>query len=434
MSRTTLHEFKANSKISVAVDRGVSNQVYINFRNLFMNDEDDPIKMIEGLDLAVCLALIAQRREWYNARGMMYDPKKFTDLEFKVRNYYEIKRSGGDGVSSVSAAELKKAASKSSDIVDKEFSIMDFIKHIPSIPIADEGVRRHIPAVDPIWDYSLPMYSSVIESIIMNTPLILVGPTGTGKTSGILQVAAKSNNPVRRCPCNSSTSFSDLFGEVALVVDEAGNQITKRTDGWISWACRVGAWILLDEADSLDPAVALSLYPLLEEGHSGKRFITIPPGSGRPGGEIVEVHPNTRMFLTGNNFGTDTDMMYAGTEQIFSTAFLDRCEIVHVDYPSPDVVAGIVEKKAKIPNGVASSIAVIMAEINLSHKNDNLPWVFSLRRAIALGKKYHLYTHSPMEKKTPFTEAMNRVIYEGITNKDTRTVVKGICQRLGVTG
>jgi len=418
----TLHSFKTDKGIEVTVVEGNRNQMYINFRDLFINDGENPIDKTAGLDKAICQALVKQRIEWYRTRGMSYDESAFMDIEAKIEDHF--------GDMSDLRRMVKRAVGAAGPIVaTKEFNVSDLTKYIPSVPIASDEVRKHIPTVDPNWDYSAPMYQSVVESVMTDNPLILIGPTGSGKTSGVLQIAGLTNNPVRRCPCNSSTGFSEFFGEVALVVDESGNQITKRTDGWVTWACRVGAWVLLDEADSLDPAVALSLYSLLEEGHNGQRFITIPPGSGRPGGEVVGVHPNTRIFLTGNNFGTDTDMMYAGTEQIFSVAFLDRCDITHVDYPDVGVVADILEKKTGIDGSIAANIAVIMSEINVSHKNDNLPWVFSLRRALALAKRYNLYT-GDMPKARPFKAAMDKIVYEGITNKDTRDLVIGICQRL----
>lgn len=138
----------------------------------------------------------------------------------------------------------------------------------------------------------------------------LVGPKGCGKTSLVNQIAARVGQPVVRVNITSQMLGDVLFGQMTLIKGE-----TRWIDGPVTLAARMGYWLLLDEFDFLNPEVSSYFYPLLET----KPFLYL---KDKPGGEAVPIHPNFRVFASGNCMGKE-DAKYVGTQPI-NAAILDR--------------------------------------------------------------------------------------------------------------
>jgi MoxR-like ATPase len=165
-----------------------------------------------------------------------------------------------------------------------------------------------IPEEEP---YSfLPHTEHVIDGILAGDHQLLFGPTGVGKTSLVLQIAARIRQPVVRVNLNGQVSVSDLVGSIGLNKDG-----TIWNDGALPRAMRNGYWLVLDEIDFGPPDVLSLLYPVLE---ATPRLCL-----KEHNGEVVEAHPNFRVFATGNSIGGDREGHYAGTQPI-NAALLNR--------------------------------------------------------------------------------------------------------------
>ena len=156
----------------------------------------------------------------------------------------------------------------------------------------------------------LPHTLHVIDGILAGDHQLLFGPTGVGKTSLVLQIAARIKQPVVRVNLNGQVSVSDLVGSIGLSKDG-----TVWNDGALPRAMRNGYWLVLDEIDFGPPDVLSLLYPVLES----KPRLCLKEHNG----EVVEAHPNFRVFATGNSIGGDRDGVYAGTQPI-NAALLNR--------------------------------------------------------------------------------------------------------------
>jgi MoxR-like ATPase len=156
----------------------------------------------------------------------------------------------------------------------------------------------------------LPHTLHVIDGILARDHQLLFGPTGVGKTSLVLQIAARIKQPVVRVNLNGQISVSDLVGSIGLCKDG-----TIWNDGALPRAMRNGYWLVLDEIDFGPPDVLSLLYPVLES----KPRLCLKEHNG----EVVEAHPNFRVFATGNSIGGDRDGHYAGTQPI-NAALLNR--------------------------------------------------------------------------------------------------------------
>jgi len=170
------------------------------------------------------------------------------------------------------------------------------------------------PVVDSnggISDYTfLPHTIEAIDGILASDHVYLIGHKGVGKTSLILQIAARIGMPVIRVNFNGQVATSDILGNIGF-----GPSGTIWNDGPLPTAMRNGYWFLADEFDFGDPAILSIFHPILE----ARPTYTLKENNG----EVIVAKPTFRFFATGNSISGDRDGMYAGTQQQ-NAALLDR--------------------------------------------------------------------------------------------------------------
>lgn len=181
----------------------------------------------------------------------------------------------------------------------------------PGIPVKTPYVFRREPLRDVLAFLASPAGDG----------LYLTGPTGAGKTSLVLQVAARLNWPVESVTGHGRLELADLVGQFVLVAGE-----TRFMHGPLAVAARDGHLLLLNELDLVDPAELAGLNDLVEGA-----ALVIPQN----GGEVIRPHPSFRLVATGNSAGAgDGTGLYQGVLRQ-SLAFFDRFRVVEVGYPEP---------------------------------------------------------------------------------------------------
>lgn len=189
----------------------------------------------------------------------------------------------------------------------------------PSIPTKKEYVFRNEHLRDVLAFIANPLGDA----------LYLTGPTGSGKTSLICQVAARLNWPVQQVTCHGRLELNDLIGQFMLV-----NGSMSFVHGPLAQAVRDGHLLILNEIDLMDPSELAGLNDIIE-GHP----LVIPQN----GGEVVKPHQKFRLIATGNSAGQgDQSGLYQGIMQQ-NLAFLDRFRLMEVGYPEPSVEKSILK-------------------------------------------------------------------------------------------
>ncbi len=90
-------------------------------------------------------------------------------------------------------------------------------------------------------------------------PLLLKGPTGTGKTRFIEYMAHRFGKKLITVSCHEETSATDLIGRYII----KGNE-TVWQDGPLTQAVKEGAFIYLDEIAEARPDVIVAIHPLTD--------------------------------------------------------------------------------------------------------------------------------------------------------------------------
>lgn len=247
-------------------------------------------------------------------------------------------------------------------------------------------------------EYRFPV--SVLRDVLMflanagGDGLFLSGPTGCGKTSVVLETAARLNWPVRRVNGHARLELHDLVGTMGLTPVNGGGASTRFNHGPLALAMQEGSIFILDEIDLVDPAIAAGLNPILEGN---------PLVIAENGGEIIHPHPNFRFVATGNTAGMGDDSgAYAGTVTQ-NLAYLDRFWIVTVEYPDEAVELEILNARfgdaihQSVKEGMVRAANAVREQFIGSGSNAaTLSVTFSTRTLLRWGALILAYARSPV--------------------------------------
>lgn len=187
------------------------------------------------------------------------------------------------------------------------------------------GTSPYLPHIKQDFIDHGDILSTLAIAIKNNLPTLLIGESGTGKTSAIRFLADKTKNGLRRVNLNGGTTADELIGR--LLINEKG---TYWVDGVLTEAMRNGDWIVLDEINAALPEVLFVLQSILDD--DGYLVLTEKDDK-----EIVQKHPNFRLFATCN------PPEYAGTKEM-NKALLSRFAIcISTDFPSKTKETEIIE-------------------------------------------------------------------------------------------
>jgi cobaltochelatase CobS len=272
------------------------------------------------------------------------------------------------------------------------------------VPCGEPGPL--VPRVNPAYLFSA-RFNDIVEDIVENKRVMLIGHTGAGKTSLIEQVAARAQHGVVRSNMNGQTTVGDFVGFWTVKGGE-----TLWVDGVLPTAMREGLWLIVDEIDFAEPSILAALTAVLEP--HGRLTLK------EKGNEVVEPHPAFRLFATANAVGAMSQFrhLYQGAN-LMNEAFLDRWRVYLLDYLSPAEETDVLVRTLAphMTPTLAATLAAIAADCRAAFAREDLSSAFSTRRLLDWAELM-LRTGDPERAAGP-------AIYAKVSPEDA-TLIRGI--------
>lgn len=245
--------------------------------------------------------------------------------------------------------------------------------------------------------------------------LFLTGPTGSGKSSLILQIAARLNWPVRRITGHARLEFSDLVGRPVIQTD--GSMAFEY--GPLAHSMKEGSLFLIDEMDMLDPGVAAGFNGIVQG-----EPLTIPEN----GGEVIKQHPDFRIVTTGNTTGNGDEGFYHGVFRQ-NEAFMDRFWIVHVDYPGEEDEEKILQSAICLTGDAIKQFVRAAGEIRRLFVEGAIEITLSTRVLLRWARLTQFFYAVSKNDQSPVHYALDRALLFR-AEPETREAVHEVVQRI----
>ncbi|MCL7041049.1 hypothetical protein MKW94_021074 [Papaver nudicaule] len=185
---------------------------------------------------------------------------------------------------------------------------------------------------------------------IKKYPVLLQGPTSSGKTSLVHYLALITGHKFVRINNHEHTDLQEYLG--SYITDAYGKLVFQ--EGVLVQAVRTGAWIVLDELNLAPSDVLEALNRLLDDN----RELFVPELQ-----EAIRPHKNFMLFATQN-----PPTVYGGRKML-SRAFRNRFVEIHVDEIPDGELSTILESRCKIPPPYAKRMVKVMKDLQLHRQN-----------------------------------------------------------------
>ena len=210
--------------------------------------------------------------------------------------------------------------------------------------------------VDPHFEED-PAASKVLEfGIKRHENILIVGPTGCGKSCLAINVLARLKAKAEIFSCSGETSTDELIAK-PWVVTEGGQSITVALHGAALRAYGEGKTLVLEEVDIAVPDVLASLHRVMET--NSQHYVC---NIGQQ--EIIPKSPKFSVIATANTIGTGEDtFMYAGTKPL-NQAFMNRfAYTIRMGYLSGDAEKKVLMNKAGIDRNMACNLVAAANDV-----------------------------------------------------------------------
>ena len=250
------------------------------------------------------------------------------------------------------------------ELVEKEYIKRSQINHSESTTmlIQDGG---YVSPDAHLWE-------DILLSIVLNKPVLLKGPTGSGKTKLAQSVSHYFNQPMHSINCSIDLDAESLLG-FKTIIQKEGQTFIDFVEGPVIQAMKQGHILYIDEINMARPETLPILHSVLDH----RRMLTNPFT-----GEVIYAHENFSIISAINEGYVGTSPMNEALKDrfvSFSIPYLlgeELVKVVQMQYPNAS--ASLIETmlligeelKKQVMNGLlsdeAASIRSLLDAISLA--------------------------------------------------------------------
>ncbi|KAI3727341.1 hypothetical protein L1987_67154 [Smallanthus sonchifolius] len=296
----------------------------------------------------------ANQKPQYSLRSL-YRALEYTK---KARNKFDFSKAIYDGFSMFFLTMLDPPSAKLMNTLIVKY-LLDG-KVAPHVPF-DKYIKvpKNFKSNDFVDNYQLTdsvkgQLSNLGRAIYIGKyPVLLQGPTSSGKTSLVQYLAAITDHEFVRINNHEHTDLQEYLG--SYITDATGKLVFQ--EGVLVKAVRHGYWIVLDELNLAPSDVLEALNRLLDDN----RELYVPELC-----ETIHAHKDFMLFATQN------PPTFYGGRKMLSRAFRNRFVEIHVDEIPQNELITILEKRCKIAPTYAKKMIDVMKDLQLQRQSSKV--------------------------------------------------------------
>ena len=273
--------------------------------------------------------------------------------------------------------------------------------------------RGHFPVEEQPHYIITPFVESNLLNLVRATstrrfPVLLQGPTSSGKTSMVEYLAKISGNKFVRINNHEHTDLQEYIGTYVSAPD---GQLQYQ-EGILVRALREGHWVVLDELNLAPSDILEALNRLLDDN----RELLIPETQ-----EVVRPHENFMLFATQNPPG-----MYGG-RKVLSRAFRNRFLELHFDDIPEDELEIILRERSQIAPSFCTRIVTVYKKLAILRQSGRL---FEQRNSFATLRDLFRWALRDATDREELARNGFMLLAERVRNPDERLVVKEVIEEV----
>tara|TARA_Y100000385_G_scaffold82817_2_gene84833 strand:+ start:4005 stop:5657 length:1653 start_codon:yes stop_codon:yes gene_type:complete len=278
-----------------------------------------------------------------------------------------------------------------------------------------------VPVLDPDYVFDVGVLADLLWARENNKNAWLVGHTGTGKTTLVEQIMARTMSMFERVNFDSAITRVDFIGKVDVRVVNGASE-TYFKEGILPRAMRMPVTLLLDEADAIRGDIAYVLQPVLEG-----RPLRLLEDAGR----MVEPHPQFRIMAAANSGGSgDSSGLYSAAVKVQSRAAMNRYNVfVRVNYmEAPEEIALVRKHVPDLSDAASDVMLAFLTNYRKGFADGEITTPISPRNMLTLGSYVSAF-EGRIGYASALERGLNTVIFQSIDDNDA-PVVRGIADRV----
>eukprot|EP01132_Coremiostelium_polycephalum_P002326 gene2326-2870_t len=239
-------------------------------------------------------------------------------------------------------------------------------------------------------------------------PILLQGPTSSGKTSMVEYLAQRTGHRFIRINNHEHTDLQEYLGQ--YISDDKGKLVFQ--EGILVEAVRKGYWVVLDELNLAPSEVLEALNRLLDDN----RELFIPETQ-----ETVKPHPHFMLFATQNPPG-----LYGG-RKVLSRAFRNRFLELHIDDIPENELEEILSKRCALPPSYCKKLVAIMRELQLNRQGSSQ--VFAGKHGYITFRDLFRWAERNPSSYEELGVAGYMLLAERLRKEEEKTVIKNVIEK-----